>query len=159
MRGYLRRRARERPADAIWERARRRALRLGVHFDLPRGSLYVPTLCPVLGIPVEVGPCRSDHSPSLDRIIPAKGYVSTNVRVISDKANRLKGDRSLEDLQRRAAQRGPRQAEYAKAAAYLDRELLLEEVRAKAATGGRAAAEWEKVAAFLNSAFTKGPVA
>ncbi|WP_425989161.1 hypothetical protein [Brevundimonas sp. TWP2-3-2] len=158
MRGYLRRRTRERPSDAIWERARRRAMRLGVHFNLPKGSVSVPEWCPVLGIPVAVGPKRSANSPSLDRIVPSKGYIPTNVRVISDKANRLKGDCSLKELQRRAAESGPRQVEYGKTAAYLDRELLLQEVKAKAVTGGRAGAEWKKVADFLDRAFAKGPV-
>lgn len=158
MRGYLRRRARERPSDAIWERARRRAARLGVRFDLPRGSVRVPSLCPVFGIPVLVGPSRSPNSPSLDRIVPSQGYVPTNVRVISDMANRLKGAHSLQELRDRADEPGPRQSEYAKAAAYLDRELLLQEVRAKAASGGRIAEEWKKIADFLDAQFAKGPI-
>lgn len=158
MRGYLRRRTRERPADAMWERARRRAIRLGVRFSLPRGSLYIPSLCPVLGIAIGVGPQRSDNSPSLDRIIPANGYMPTNVRVISDRANRLKSNRPLQELRRRAADpNGRAQDEYAKTAAYVERELLLQEVRAKAAAGGPAAAEWAKIAAFLDRAFAKGP--
>lgn len=39
-----------------------------------------------------------DNSPSLDKIVPSKGYVVGNIQVISYKANRLKGDCSLEDL-------------------------------------------------------------
>jgi hypothetical protein len=158
MRGYLRRRSRERPSDAIWERARRRAARLGVRFILPSGSLTVPRLCPVLGIPLTVGPRRSANSPSLDRIVPARGYVPTNVRVISDRANRLKGSRSLQELRSRAGRDGPSQADYAKAAAYVERELLLAEVRIRAVGTGRAAAEWKKVADFLDRAFAKGPI-
>lgn len=159
MRGYLRRRSRERPADAVWERARRRAIRLGVRFSLPRGSLNIPSHCPVLGIAIGVGPLRSHHSPSLDRIVPIKGYVPTNVRVISDKANRLKSNRSLEELRRRAADpNGRAQDEYAKTAAYVERELLLQEVRDKASAGGRAAVEWTKVAQFLDRVFARGPI-
>ncbi len=82
--------------------------------------------------------------------------VPTNVRVISDRANRLKGNRSLQDLRARAAQGGSNQVDYAKTAAYVDRELLLGEVRTKASGTGRAAAEWQKVAEFLDRAFANG---
>jgi hypothetical protein len=37
-------------------------------------------------------------SPSLDRIVPELGYVKGNVRVISDRANRIKRDATLEEL-------------------------------------------------------------
>uniref|UniRef100_A0AB74UMJ1 Uncharacterized protein n=1 Tax=Caulobacter phage BL57 TaxID=3348355 RepID=A0AB74UMJ1_9VIRU len=39
-----------------------------------------------------------DHSPSLDRIDNALGYVPGNVVVVSWKANRLKNSGSLQDL-------------------------------------------------------------
>lgn len=159
MRGYLRARARARPAEAVWERARRRARRLGIPFSLPKGSIRVPELCPVLAIPIRVGSGRSANSPSLDRIVPSQGYVPGNVRVISDRANRIKGNRDLVDLRLRAArQNTPYGQDYAKAAAYVDRELLLQEVRLKAAANDRAAPEWRKVADFLDRAFAKGPV-
>lgn len=159
MRGYLRRRARERPGHAIWERARRRAARLGVPFALPSKTVLVPEICPVLDIPLTVGVKRAPNSPSLDRIVPRLGYVPGNVRVISDRANRIKGSRALEELRVRAGvPDNPHSKDYARAAAYLERELLLQEVRAKAAAGGRAALEWEKVAVFLDRAFSRGPV-
>lgn len=39
-----------------------------------------------------------DNSPSLDIIIPSKGYVKGNVWVISNRANRAKSNLSLEEL-------------------------------------------------------------
>lgn len=39
-----------------------------------------------------------DSSPSLDRLIPAKGYVKGNVRVISRRANCLKSNGTLEEF-------------------------------------------------------------
>jgi hypothetical protein len=55
--------------------------------------------CPMLGIDMmpNIGKMQ-DNSPSLDRIIPGKGYSKGNIIVISYKANRIKNDASLQDL-------------------------------------------------------------
>jgi hypothetical protein len=107
-------------------------------------------------MPIRFRGRRSACSPSLDRIIPERGYVPGNVRVVSDRANRLKGKRSLEEL-RRLARCGPPDLrdEYEMIATYVEREQLLDEVRAKAQQGGRAGEEWAKVAAFLDRVFRK----
>ncbi len=55
--------------------------------------------CPILHIKLTHDGNR-DHSPSLDRIIPQKGYVKGNVQVISLRANRIKSDATLEELER-----------------------------------------------------------
>jgi hypothetical protein len=44
------------------------------------------------------GQTRRDNQPSLDRVIPALGYVPGNVRVISFRANRLKQDATAEEV-------------------------------------------------------------
>ena len=148
----------DRPAIPLWERARRRAQQRGVQFSLPRNEVAVPDSCPVLGIPLLTGRQRSENSPSLDRIVPSRGYVAGNVRVISDRANRIKGDRDLGQLRARALS-GPVRLrnDYEKIVAYVDRETLLDEVRTKAAAGGRLGDEWAKVALFLERAFSRGP--
>lgn len=156
MREYMRQRRFRAPGRALWERARRRAGLRSVCFSLPRDSIVIPPTCPVFGTPIRLGERRSESSPSLDRIIPARGYVAGNVRVISDKANRLKGDRSraqLEDFARRGPQH--RRADYDMVVTYLDRENLLAEIRQKAAQGGRAGEEWTKVADFLDRIFSR----
>jgi hypothetical protein len=59
-----------------------------------------PLTCPVLGLPINwmnTGSSSND-SPSIDRMIPELGYVKGNVRLISQKANRLKGNASVEEL-------------------------------------------------------------
>lgn len=157
MKDYMRRRRIEAPAIPLWERARRRALRGGIAFSITRAAVVVPPICPILGIPLVIGGRRSANSPSLDRIIPSRGYVPGNVRVVSDRANRIKGDRNLSQLRDRAVH-GPAgfRQDYEKVAAYVDREALLVEVRAKAAEGGRCGEEWSKVAAFLKRAFAMG---
>jgi hypothetical protein len=105
---------------------------------------------------IELRGRRSGSSPSLDRIIPERGYVPGNIRVISDRANRLKGGRNLNEL-RRLAESGPidRREEYRMVATYVEREQLLQEVRTKALQGGRAGEEWGKIAAFLDRVFRK----
>ena len=61
MRAYLRRRRAEAPAVSMWERARRRAGRLGLSFSLPRSAIVIPAACPALGIPIVTGKARSIH--------------------------------------------------------------------------------------------------
>ena len=159
MRGYLRRRRLEAPGLTMWNRAKKRAKRLGLTFDLPREEIVIPARCPVFDLALEVGPKRANNSPSLDRLEPDKGYIAGNVRVVSDQANRLKGNLKLAELRVRAEAGPPlRRAQYAQLAAYVDREALLAEVRTKAASGGRAGHEWAKIEAFLERKFRCGPV-
>lgn len=78
-----------------------RAKKKGVPFALTTQDVQMPTHCPILGIEL----CttnkglHADNSPSLDRIVPALGYVPGNVIVISWRANRIKCDASLAELQ------------------------------------------------------------
>lgn len=79
----------------------KRAELQGVPFNLVASDLVVPDICPVLGIPLVVGTKRHHpSSPSVDRIVPKKGYVKSNVLVVSFRANTLKRDASIEELQR-----------------------------------------------------------
>ncbi len=86
---------------AILNRAKARAERDGVPFALSIEDFTVPSMCPVLGFPLAVGSKQggSFNSPSLDRRIPALGYVKGNVAVISRRANMIKCDASLAELQ------------------------------------------------------------
>lgn len=79
---------------------RHRAQRDRIPFNLDASDLVVPDHCPVLGIPLEWRDGRHYGSPSVDRIKPELGYVKGNVRVISDRANRLRSDASLDELER-----------------------------------------------------------
>lgn len=157
MRDYLRRRSREEPAWALWHRARNRAERKRLPFNIPLKSVIIPEVCPILGIRLVVGEGRAPESPSLDRVVPSRGYVVGNCRVISDQANRLKSNLDRIGLRARAKFSKPAlRGDYAKIVAYVDREELLIEVRQKAAAGGRSGAEWAKIAAFLESRFRTG---
>lgn len=81
------------------QNAKNRAKKLGIRFFLSVDDLDVPAFCPLLNIPIFVGDVRGDNSPSLDRIVPEKGYVSGNVWVISDLANRIKQNATPDQIE------------------------------------------------------------
>ena len=75
-------------------------------FDLTWADLEWPTLCPVLGMPIDYlldGGGRNEMSCSFDRLDSTLGYVKGNVRVISWRANRIKNDGTAEEHRRIAA--------------------------------------------------------
>ena len=159
MRGYLRKIRETRPHKTILDRARKRARRQGLPYSLRRQDISLPARCPVLGISLVVGHGRSPASPSLDRINPHEGYIPGNIRVISDHANKLKGNRRLADI-RSLSLKGPpaRRAKYQAIAAYMEREALLVEVRQKAAQEPRPDNPWQVIADFLEQRFRRFPL-
>jgi hypothetical protein len=78
--------------------AKRRAKNFGVSFNLTIGDISIPTLCPVLGFAMGFDGPR-EHMPTLDRVIPSLGYIKGNVAVISMRANRLKNDATIQELE------------------------------------------------------------
>lgn len=83
----------------IFHSAKCRAKKKGLPFAITIDDVVVPEVCPLLGIPLERGMKGFNaNSPSLDRIIPEKGYVKGNVWVISMRANSIKRDATLEEL-------------------------------------------------------------
>lgn len=90
------------PINTMLSRARHRAKKADIPFALSRTDIAIPEQCPVLGITLthKLGTRGAAvYSPSLDRMVPQLGYVPGNVRVISHRANLLKNDASLEELQ------------------------------------------------------------
>lgn len=90
-------------ATKLVRRARVRAEKLGIPFDLKPEDLTIPKYCPVLGLELKIshysqGDTTIHNSYSLDRIIPEKGYVRGNVAVISNRANTLKRDGTLSEF-------------------------------------------------------------
>jgi len=78
--------------------ARRRALKKGIPFNLKKNDLEIPEKCPILEIDLFFGDKKpSNNSPSLDRIVPEKGYVKGNVKIISNKANTIKSFGTAEE--------------------------------------------------------------
>ena len=90
----------ERAIYGIWHRAKARAKKQGLQFSLDLSDIAIPEFCPILGLRLEQSSTQgsSSSSPSLDRIFPERGYVKGNVRIISQKANRIKNDATAEEL-------------------------------------------------------------
>jgi hypothetical protein len=55
----------------------------------------------VFGVVLDYGSddCQNPNAPSLDKVDPTLGYVKGNVRVISMRANWLKQDATVEQLE------------------------------------------------------------
>jgi hypothetical protein len=101
---YMRLSRQKNPIVHMLARAKARAKAKGMVFALTKEDVVVPLVCPVLGIALYVGSgTASDHSPELDRIDNTKGYVKENVLVVSRRANRIKNDATLAELERVAA--------------------------------------------------------
>lgn len=83
--------------------ARARAKRYGLEFNITEEDIFIPSHCPLLGIELQVATGKKaskSFSPSLDRFDPSKGYVKGNVWVISYKANTMKNNATLTELQK-----------------------------------------------------------
>ena len=93
------------PEKQILHQAKIRAKAKGVEFSLSEKDIIIPKVCPVLGINIVLPKDRTEKifgfcpdSPSLDRIDNTLGYVPGNVWVISMRANKIKGDATLDEL-------------------------------------------------------------
>ena len=87
----------------IYTRIKSRAKLAGIPFDLEKSDIVVPEVCPVLGIYlVTISGLGANQytSPSVARIDPEKGYTKGNIRVISQRANLLKSNATIEELTR-----------------------------------------------------------
>jgi len=79
--------------------AKKRAKKKGLDFNLEISDIRIPQRCPLLGIEIWVaGEVQTSASPSLDRIDPSLGYIKGNVWVISNRANTIKSDATIEEL-------------------------------------------------------------
>lgn len=83
---------------AMLSSARSRARSKNLDFNIDVSDIELPEVCPLLGIPLSINASNKEFSYSLDRIDSSKGYVRGNVWVISDRANRLKNNATLEEL-------------------------------------------------------------
>ena len=85
----------------MWCNARIRAKQLKLACDIELADILIPSKCPVLGITLSKGSKRiHDGSPSLDRLVPEKGYLKGNIWVISHRANRIKNDSTPKEIKK-----------------------------------------------------------
>lgn len=88
------------PAKYLCRVAKYRAAKAGHEFAITSDDLVIPTHCPITGAPIDILNSNYANGASLDRVDNEKGYVKGNVRIISRKANRLKADATIEELER-----------------------------------------------------------
>lgn len=102
IRAYTRARYIANPSRSILNNAKARAKKMGLEFNLSIEDVPVPAVCPVLGIPLTIGNNKgwSPGAPTLDRIDNSKGYIKGNICVISWRANSLKSDATLAEVER-----------------------------------------------------------
>lgn len=85
----------------MFKSAKKRAAKLGIPFNISVDDIVIPEYCPLLGCELSHGEGKLQaSSPSLDKIDPTKGYVKDNIWVISFRANAIKHDSTLEELER-----------------------------------------------------------
>lgn len=104
---YLRKRQRECRAwkrdnikEYLYNSAKTRAKQRNEEFSIDLEDIIVPELCPLLGIKMQYNEgIKQDNSYSLDRIDSTKGYIKDNVWVVSLRANRIKNDSTIEELE------------------------------------------------------------
>lgn len=83
--------------------AKYRAKQRGIPFNLTPDDIDIPKVCPILGVPFDLvsqGNGPREFAPSIDRFIPRLGYTKGNIYVISHKANRMKGNATLKELEK-----------------------------------------------------------
>ncbi len=84
-------------ATKIYQRAKSRAKRKNRDFSIEITDILIPDLCPVFGVPLVED---TEYAPSIDRIDSSKGYIKGNIQIISKRANLLKNNASVEELEK-----------------------------------------------------------
>lgn len=89
------------PEYGLWKHAKNRANKYGLEFTLKVEDIHIPKRCPVLGILLVQHKVKAKpNSPSIDKVVPREGYTKKNTWVISRRANSIKSNASLIELQR-----------------------------------------------------------
>lgn len=88
----------------MWTAAKRRSAQFGLPFTITPDDITIPATCPILGVVLRFDRSTvSPDSPSLDQILPRRGYTKENIVVVSRRANTLKNDATLEEMEKMLA--------------------------------------------------------
>ena len=84
----------------MWACTKARAKAKGILFDLKVKDIVIPEFCPLLGIKLNTEPNCDNRwaSPSIDRLIPSKGYIKGNILICSFRANTIKNNATIDEL-------------------------------------------------------------
>jgi hypothetical protein len=80
--------------------SKQRSKQKNIEFNIDVDDIFIPEFCPILSIKL-----RKNHTgwapdaPTLDRILPERGYVKGNIKVISGKANVMKNNATIDELE------------------------------------------------------------
>ena len=77
----------------------RRAKRKGLECNITHLDVLIPEFCPLLNIKIEDDSDDQNLHSSIDRINNSLGYLKDNIMVISHRANRLKNNATIEELE------------------------------------------------------------
>lgn len=93
-------------AKLLYAAAKQRATKKQVDFKITVDYLVAKLeagVCEATGIPLKLdnfGLIKGKihpHTPSLDRIVPYKGYTNSNCQIVCDHFNKMKNDKSMKD--------------------------------------------------------------
>lgn len=87
------------PEYRLWLNAKRRAEKKKVPFTLRISDIKIPAFCPLLGIPLKINSGFSPNTASVDEVIPGLGYTPNNFQIISWRANTIKNDATIQELE------------------------------------------------------------
>jgi len=84
----------------LYKNIKSRCKRIGREFSIELEDIIIPEKCPVFGFELK----REDKqtwmcAPSVDRIDSSKGYIKGNITIVSRRANILKRDATVEELE------------------------------------------------------------
>lgn len=94
-------------AYCLWFSAKHRAKKMGREFSLTVTDVIIPSVCPILNLPLITSVAidntngtkdRPANYPTVDRIDSTRGYTPDNIQVISWRANNLKNNATLLEL-------------------------------------------------------------
>ncbi|MEE9214885.1 MAG: hypothetical protein V3U54_08845 [Thermodesulfobacteriota bacterium] len=98
---YVRKHRRENPLLYMLVRARIRAKQSNLPFTIKLTDLKLPKVCPIFGMRLKVNDkIGKDSSPEIDRINNLGGYTKENIVIVSRRANRIKSDSTIKELQK-----------------------------------------------------------
>lgn len=75
----------------IYHRAKSRASKKKWEFNIELSDIVIPEYCPILETKIDI--------PSIDRIDSNKGYIKGNIQIVSNRANMLKNNATIEELE------------------------------------------------------------
>jgi hypothetical protein len=80
----------------LLDRCKTRSTKKKLNFNLELSDIVIPEKCPIFNVPLKR---RTVYAPSVDRINPNLGYVKENIQVISLRANVLKNNATIGELE------------------------------------------------------------